>query len=139
MNTSTRDVVDNYFECLRDTLEQNNLVNAPCQLFNCDGIFLPLNITCEKVIARKNMKHVYVQSRGTSEHITLLCGVSAAGVALPPMIIFAKSFPAGAYRFNGPNDAVYAKSESRWIDNGLDEEDFSSVLWLTASSTCCCS
>jgi hypothetical protein len=42
----------------------------------------------------------------------LLCGASAAGVALPPMIIFAKSF-------DGPDDAVYAKSESGWIDSEL--------------------
>ena len=55
-----------------------------------------------------NTKHVYAQSRGTSEHITLLCGASAARVALPPMIIFSKSFPGGAYKFDGPDDAVYA-------------------------------
>ena len=48
----------------------------------------------------------------TSDHITVLCGASAAGVALPPMIIHSKSFPGGAYRFDGPDDAVYAKSES---------------------------
>ena len=36
------------------------------------------------------------------------------------MIIFAKSFPGGAYRFSGPDDdAVYAKSESGWIDSEL--------------------
>ena len=118
-NALTRDVVDNYFECLKNTLEQNDLVTAPRQLFNCDETFLPLNISCEKVVARKNAKHVYAQSRGTSEHITLLCGASAAGVALPPMIIFAKSFPGGAYRFDSPDDAVYAKSDSGWIDSEL--------------------
>ena len=70
-------------------------------------------------MARTNAKHVYAQSRGTSEHITLLCGASAAGVALPPMIIFSKSFPGGSYKFDGPDDAVYAKSESGWIDSEL--------------------
>lgn len=88
-------------------------------MFNCDETFLPLNIICEKVVARRNSKHVYAQSRGTSEHITLLCGASAAGIALPPMIIFSKSFPGGAYKFNGPDDSVYCKSESGWIDSEL--------------------
>ena len=32
------------------------------------------------------------------------------------MIIFAKSFPGGPYQFDGPNDALYAKSDSGWID-----------------------
>ena len=115
----TKEVVDGYFETLKCTLEENDLVNEPRQLFNCDETFLPLNMSCEKVITRKNTKHVYAQSRGTSEHITLLCGASAAGVALPPMIIFSKSFPGGVYKFDGPDDAVYGKSESGWIDSEL--------------------
>ena len=81
-NTLTRDVVDSYFDCLKVTLEQYNLVNAPRQLFNCDETFLPLNISCEKVIARRNAKHVYAQSRSTSEHITLLCGASVVPLQL---------------------------------------------------------
>ena len=32
-----------------------------------------------------------------------------AGFPLPPMIIYAKSFPGGQYRFDGPGDAVYAR------------------------------
>jgi hypothetical protein len=74
-------------------------------------------IACQKAISRKNTQYVYAQQRGTSEHITLLCGASAAGIALPPMIIFSKSFPGGSYRFNGPDDALYAKSDSGWIDS----------------------
>lgn len=118
-NSLTREVIDSYFETLRCIFEENALVNAPICLFNCDETFLPLNLSCGKVIAWKNTKHVYARSRGTSEHITLLCGASAAGVALPPMIISSKSFPRGAYKFDGPDDAVYAKSESGWIDSEL--------------------
>ena len=64
------------------------------------------------MVARRNAKHVYAQSRGTSEHITLLCGASAAGVALPRTIIFSKAFPGGQYKFDAPDDAVNAKSYS---------------------------
>ena len=46
-------------------------------------------------------RDVYAQAHGTSEHITLLCGCSAAGIALPPMIIISKSFPGGSYRSMG--------------------------------------
>ena len=49
---------------------------------------------------------------GASDHISLLCCVSAAGLPLPPMIIYSKSFPGGPYRFDGPDDALYAKSDS---------------------------
>ena len=35
------------------------------------------------------------------------------------MIIYSKSFPGGPYRFEGPDDALYAKSDSGWIDSEL--------------------
>ena len=72
----TREVVDNYFDFLKVTLVQNTLINSPWKLFNCDET-LPLNISCGKVVTRKNTKHVYAQSRGKSEHIVLLLCASA--------------------------------------------------------------
>ena len=62
---------------------------------------------------------MHAQARGTSEHITLLCCASAAGIALPPTINFFKCFPGGSYRFDGPYDALYAKSDSGLIDSEL--------------------
>ena len=35
------------------------------------------------------------------------------------MIIFPKAFPGGAYTFEGPDDAVYTKSDSGWVDSSL--------------------
>ena len=35
------------------------------------------------------------------------------------MIIYPKAFPGGAYTFKDPDDAVYAKSESGWVDSEL--------------------
>ena len=35
------------------------------------------------------------------------------------MIIYSKSFPGGQYRFEGPEDTLYARSESGWIDTEL--------------------
>ena len=34
-------------------------------------------------------------------------------------IIFPKCFPGGRYKFEGPNDALYGKSDSGWIDGEL--------------------
>ena len=96
-----------------------DLTTKPRQIYNCDETFLPLDYTREKVVAAKGSKTVYSQTTGTTDHITLLCCASAAGLPLPPMIIYAKSFPGGQYRFQGPDDALYAKSESGWIDTEL--------------------
>ena len=113
------EVVDEYFNLLQNVLKENNLLSAPRQLYNCDETFLPLDTTREKVVTLKNTKHVYSQAQGTSDHITMLCGASAAGIPLPPMIIYPKSFPGGPYTVAGPDDAVYAKSESGWVDSDL--------------------
>ena len=49
----------------------------------------------------------------------MLCGASAAGSALPPMIIYPHSLPGGQYRLGGPDDTLYSKSESGWVDSEL--------------------
>ena len=113
------DVVKEYFDLLHKCLDSNNLLRRPRQIYNCDETFLPLDYSREKVVAAKGSKNIYRQSHGTTEHITMLCCASAAGFPLPPMIIFAKSFPGGPYRFEGPDDALYARSESGWIDSEL--------------------
>ena len=112
------EVVGNYFDLLEKTMTENCLKNKPRQIYNADETFLPLNETKEKAVTLKNSKCVFSQSLGTTEHITLLCGGSASGSALPPMIIYPKSFPGGQYKFGGPDDAVYA-SESGWVDSEL--------------------
>ena len=112
-------VVNEYFELLETTLEEYELKDKPRQLYNCDETFLPLDYTRERAVTLKGAKAVYKQATGTSEHITLLCCASAAGLPHPPMIIYSKCFPGGQYRFEGPDDALYAKSESGWIDSEL--------------------
>ena len=49
----------------------------------------------------------------------MLCAASAAGFPLPPMIIYPKAYPGGAYTFEGPDDALYGKSESGYVDSEL--------------------
>ena len=109
-------VVEEYFDLLDKVLTDSNLKNAQ---YNCDETFLPLDATREKVITLKNTKNVYAHSHGTTEHISMLCTASAAGFPLPPMIIYPKVYPGGAYTFAGPDDAVYGKSESGYVDSEL--------------------
>ena len=113
------DVVNEYFGLLGETLDKLGLKNKPRQIFNCDKTFLPLDCNKEKAVARKITNNSYCQSYGTSEHITLLCCTSAAGIPYPPMIISSKSFPRCPYRLEGPEDALDARSESGWIDTEL--------------------
>lgn len=81
--------------------------------------FLPLDQTKERAVTLKKAKCVYSQSLGTTEHITMLCGALASGVALPPMIIYPQTFPGGQYQFGGPDDSVYARSDSGTMESPM--------------------
>ena len=100
-------------------LEWNSLTNSPWQLYNCDETFLPLDYTREKVVMVKKARYVYTQSQGTTDHITVFCTASVAMNPLPPFIIYPKCLPGGQYKFDGPDHALYGKSQSRWIDSEL--------------------
>ena len=118
------DIVKEYFGLLGETLETWGLKNKSRQIFNCDETFLPLDCNRERAVTRKGTKNSYCQSYSTSEHITLLSCASAASIP-HPMIIYSKSFPGGQYRFEGPEDTLYARSESGWIAfSSMDKENF---------------
>lgn len=44
------------------------------------------------------------------------------------MIIYPQAFLGGQYRFGGPDDTVYAKSDSGWIDSELFYQWFKKVF-----------
>ena len=137
-----QEIVTEYFQLLRNTMTANNLETRPRQIYNCDKTFLPMDYTRERVVAAKGSKNVYSLTTGTTDHISLLCCASAAGLPLPPMIIYAKSFPGGPYRLNGPDDALHDKSDSGWIDTELFmtwlKKDFFEACGNTATSTFAC-
>ena len=115
----TDEVVSDYFNSLENVLNENGLLNRPRQLYNCDETFIPLDSSKEEAVTLKKAKVTYCQALGTTEHITLLCAASASCSALPPMIIYPKSFPGGQYKLGGPDDVIYSKNESGWVDAEL--------------------
>lgn len=105
-------MIQEYFELLEKTLIENNIRDKSDRIYNCDETGMVLDSTNDKVIAQRGVKHVYSQSMGTREHIAVHVCAFANGTMLPPMIIFAKGFPGGAYTCGGPTNALYAKSET---------------------------
>ena len=59
----------------------------------------------------------------------LICAISAAG-AVPPMIIFKKSFASSAYITQGPINVLYAKSPNGYMDEKLFYSWFSKLFVL---------
>lgn len=68
-------------------------------------------IKAKRKLSPSKMLILFTRSMGTTEHVTLLCR-SAIVIG-------------GQYRFGRPDDTLYARSESGWVD--LDETNLSQI------------
>lgn len=109
---ANENVVREYFELLDTVIKEADLQGKPHLIFNCDETAIDLNKSTQKVIVPVRQKHAYLRGIGSTQHISVHCCINAAGHTLPPMIIFSGGFPGGPYNRNGPEDALYATSDS---------------------------
>nr|XP_039260857.1 uncharacterized protein LOC120337202 [Styela clava] len=105
-----------YFKQLKEVMDKFDFHSKPSRIYNCDESMLDLNKKAQKVIVPARSRHTYYRQSASREHVTIHCAVNAGGHALPPFGIFSKSFPGGNYARNGPHGAVYAKSDSGFMD-----------------------
>ena len=110
-----QDVMDDFFSNLKETLTNNNLLNRPECIFNCDESGFSMEAKLGKVVVPKGAKHSYSQSKGSRTHITTHVCVSASGQVLPPMIIYTENWPSAPYVREGPLKALYATQQSIYI------------------------
>ena len=101
-------MLQEYLDLLDKTLTENNIKYKCDCIYNCDESGIELNNTPHRVLALKGAKHVYSQSMGTREHIT----VHASNGTM--RIIFSKCFPSSAYTRGGPNNAL---TQATWNVN----------------------
>lgn len=70
-----RDVFENYFDLLNETLEEYDLTDKPAQIYNCDESGMPLEHKLPKTITEKGTKKVRQITSGNKTQITVLgCG-----------------------------------------------------------------
>ena len=81
-------ILDNYVDLLEDTLEKNHLLQQPSVIFNVDEIGIPLDPPSLKIVAPRGSRHSQLVSSGDKNQITVVGCCSAAGVSLPPMVVF---------------------------------------------------
>ena len=85
MNCLNKEIMEEYFDMLKKTLLDNDLMNKPAQIYNVDESGMPLDHRPPKVITRKGQKKVRSRTSGNRSQITVIACVSAAGHALPPL------------------------------------------------------
>ncbi|XP_035690542.1 tigger transposable element-derived protein 6-like [Branchiostoma floridae] len=121
---SNQDVIDAFFKLYTDILDKNNLRSKPHLIHNCDETGISMEINRGRVLVPKGVRGVPSRSSGTKDRVTFHLAITAEGKALAPMIIYKQSFPSGAYAQKGPDNCLYAVSESGFTDKDLFEKWF---------------
>ena len=66
-DNTNRDVFVSYFELLKATLIENDLLDKPAQIYNCDESGLPLDHKMPRVIAKRGAKKVRLRTSGREQ------------------------------------------------------------------------
>ena len=121
--------IGNYFDVLEQIICDNDLQSRPHLMFNCDETAIILNESVERVRFPRKSKHVHTLATVTSQHVSVLCIVSAAGCHIPPLMVFSKGYPVGSrWREQGEVNCAYNQSQSGFVDGEIYTEWFTNVF-----------
>lgn len=131
--TATSDpfIIYGFYEKLEATIHQLHLEDCPGQIWNLDETSFSSDPNRVKGVAEIGQKvHRNIEGSG-KENTTVMACISAAGVLLPPLIIFQ-----GAHlwtSWKGTKDlpnTVYACSEKGWMTTNIFQEWFQKFCTL---------
>ena len=106
-------------------MRSNELMDKPCQIFNCDETGMPLAPHPPRVVTMKGVKHSVSITSGEKSQITVLACCSAGGYAIPPFVIFDRKTLKPELAAGEVPGTMYGLSSSGWIDAELFD------LWFT--------
>ena len=111
--------MDDYFDQLKKTLEKNNLMKNPSQIYNVDETGMPLDHHPPKVVAVKGQKKVRSRTSGNKSQVTVIACVSATGHVLPPFVIFDAKQLNMEWTKGEVTGTRYGLSSTGWVDTEL--------------------
>jgi len=110
--------VGRFFDVLKGELEKKKF--SAKQVFNIDETGITSVQTPGKIIARRGSKQVgRVVSAEKGCTTTVVCGMNAAGVYVPPMFLFKRKNMNNLLMKHCPAGAVGVPSPSGWMDSAL--------------------
>ena len=119
-----QDLLNNYFDLLYQTMEKYQLFDSPAQIWNCDETGLPLDHKPMKVVVEKGQKHPRTVTTGNKKQITVMACASAAGRAIPPLVIFRRKSLNGALIEGEVPGTMYGLGGRGWIDSEIFHDWF---------------
>ena len=103
---------------IKDTVDDPNVLLDPSRIYNADESGFSMCAQTGRVIGLKGARSVYNISASDRSQITVLCGMSASGHFLRPLIVFpGQRFT--RYMLEGFEEAVMGRSANGWMDSDL--------------------
>lgn len=108
-----------FYENLKTTLEKHPTLSAS-RIYNADETGVTTVQKPGKILAPKGQKQVgFATSWERGKNTTVMCCMSAAGVFVPPMFIFARKRLPPELQQGGPPDSLYTCTEKGWMTEDL--------------------
>ena len=117
-------VITQYFDLLKATLHDNDLIDKPAQILNCDETGMPLDQLPKYVVAERGQKHPRAVTTGSKKQVTVLACVSAAGYSLPPLVIFAQKSLNQELTLGEVPGTMYGLTDKGWMDGEVFDNWF---------------
>lgn len=125
-------VINKYFDLLEATLTSLDLLDKPESVYNLDETSLCSDPLKVKVVGAKGQPSCRVTAGSGKENFTILAGASAAGVKLPPLVIFKGSNVWSSWIPNESEanckDMVFAASPNGWMTCEIFKNYFLNTL-----------
>ena len=116
---TNQSMLDNYFQQLDQLITELCLTDKPALVFNFDEGGFPLNPKPLKAIYRQGAKNPSVFTSTGKSQITVAACVSAAGVSIPPMVIWDRKTLSPELARGEVPGTIYGLSTSGWMDMEL--------------------
>ena len=113
--------LENYFDLLELTLQESDLTEKPCLIFNIDESGFPLNPKPPKIVTKKGERHPICVTGCEKTQITVLACCSAA---IPPLVIFDRKTLRPEMVIGEVPRTMYGLSASGWMDSEIFENWF---------------
>ena len=112
-------VIDKYFDTLEECLRENQIMDKPSVIFNCDETGMPLNPTCHKVVDKVGAKNPSYITGGTRSQVSVLACSCAAGFVIPPFVIWDRKTLNPKLTDGEVPGTLYGLTHNGWMNSEL--------------------
>ena len=123
--SSSPDIINNYFDLLKGTIVDNNLLGKPSHIFNVDETGMPLDPKPPFVVAPVGTKHVSCMRIGDKSQITVIACCNTAGYAMPPTVVFDRKQIRQEMTCGEVPGTTYAGTSNGWVNAAIFNSWFS--------------